>query len=316
MNIKRILSSIGIGAGAIIIGLGVQYALANWSPAPNAPPTCSDPTIPGCNAPINVGTSAQAKNGSLSLGTSVATTSIPFDVEGIGYLQALILGKNSGSNFQYLDGNQAAGKVLTSDANGNASWAPSGSGSFSPIPTIVVATPGSWTVPPGVTKIAVAVWGGGGWAGFTGSYSVLIPGFPGSHITPCAGGDGGDGGFGESVFSVVPGQAINNITIGSGGNSSSNGIGGSSSFGSLISASGGTPGYAANTTNSQCNRVPDGNSGTVTSIKPLIGPALSVGGTYLNAGKGGTTTKTGSGEGGVDILSPNDGQNGLILIAY
>ena len=28
MNFKKIVSSIGIGAGAIIIGLGIQYALA------------------------------------------------------------------------------------------------------------------------------------------------------------------------------------------------------------------------------------------------------------------------------------------------
>ncbi len=37
MNIKRIISSIGIGAGAIILGLGVQYALANWIRAPRPP---------------------------------------------------------------------------------------------------------------------------------------------------------------------------------------------------------------------------------------------------------------------------------------
>jgi hypothetical protein len=124
MNIKRIISSVGIGAGAIIIGLGVQYALANWSPAPPNPPSNNTP------APINVGTSPQAKNGSLSLGTSVATSTIPLDVEGIGYLQALIVGKNVAKTFQYLDGNQGPGKVLTSDANGNASWQ-AGAGSSS-----------------------------------------------------------------------------------------------------------------------------------------------------------------------------------------
>ena len=123
MNIKRIISSVGIGAGAIIIGLGVQYAMANWIPAPGSPPNCSDPTIPGCNAPINVGTSAQAKNGSLSLGTSVATTSVSLDVEGkLSWLTGLI----DNGPFQLIDvgalAGQDNGKVLTSDANGNASW--------------------------------------------------------------------------------------------------------------------------------------------------------------------------------------------------
>ena len=37
MSIKKILSSIAIGAGAIILGLGVQYA-ADWSAAPATPP--------------------------------------------------------------------------------------------------------------------------------------------------------------------------------------------------------------------------------------------------------------------------------------
>ena len=130
MNIKRIISSVGIGAGAIIIGLGVQYAMANWIPAPGSPPNCSDPTIPGCNAPINVGTSAQAKNGSLSLGTSVATTSVSLDVEGkLSWLTGLI----DNGPFQLIDAGALAGqdngKVLTSDANGNASWQAGGGSS-------------------------------------------------------------------------------------------------------------------------------------------------------------------------------------------
>jgi hypothetical protein len=120
MNVKKIVSSIGIGAGAVILGLGIQYASAQWSAAPSNPPTCPSSTS-GCNAPINVGSSYQSKAGGLALGTTTSQASM-LDVEGIGYLQSLILGKNSGSTFQYLDGNQAAGKVLTSDANGNASW--------------------------------------------------------------------------------------------------------------------------------------------------------------------------------------------------
>ena len=143
MNIKKVISSIGVGAGAIIIAFGLQYAMAQtWSGAPSNPPTCPSTTA-GCNAPINVGSSYQAKSGGLALGTSTVQSSM-LDVEGIGYLQSLILGKNSGSTFQYLDGNQAAGKVLTSDASGNASWAtpPAGGSSngFVFINPIVVAS--------------------------------------------------------------------------------------------------------------------------------------------------------------------------------
>lgn len=150
MNIKKVISSIGVGAGAIIIAFGLQYAMAQtWSGAPSNPPTCPSTTA-GCNAPINVGSSYQAKSGGLALGTSTVQSSM-LDVEGIGYLQSLILGKNSGSTFQYLDGNQAAGKVLTSDASGNASWAtpPAGGSSngFVFINPIVVAS-----IPQGTTE--------------------------------------------------------------------------------------------------------------------------------------------------------------------
>jgi hypothetical protein len=138
MNIKRIISSIGIGAGAIIIGLGVQYALANWSPAPNAPPTCSDPTIPGCNAPINVGSASQAKLGGLSVGTTSPISVANLvkgqiaDFEGGLFAQSILT-----QGLTLINGSQSAGKVLTSDANGNASWAPSAASSTA---TLVVTT--------------------------------------------------------------------------------------------------------------------------------------------------------------------------------
>lgn len=116
MKLKKVLSNVLIFAIAVPVGLTLQYALADWSPAPGNPPSNNVP------APVNVGDSYQAKSGGLTLGASVASSSIPLDVEGIGYIQALILGKDSGSTFQYLDGNEGAGKVLTSDASGNATW--------------------------------------------------------------------------------------------------------------------------------------------------------------------------------------------------
>ena len=70
MNIKKIISAVGIGAGAIIVGLGIQYALAagsTWSPAHQTPPNCDPALDSGCNPPINVGSSIQTKLGSLIL---------------------------------------------------------------------------------------------------------------------------------------------------------------------------------------------------------------------------------------------------------
>lgn len=93
---------------AVILGLvlsvGVGYISAAWSNPPGAPPTCNDVNIPGCNAPVNVGPATQAKPGLLIL--NGLTTSV----------------------LRLTDGNQAAGKVLTSDANGLATWATSTSG--------------------------------------------------------------------------------------------------------------------------------------------------------------------------------------------
>jgi len=120
MNIKRIISSVGIGAGAIIIGLGIQIALADWSPAPPNPPQNN------VAAPINVGLNYQTKAGGFSLlGQNVATGSSTLDVEGVSFLRGLIIN----GVFQYVNGTVASGSVMTSDANGNASWQAGGSGS-------------------------------------------------------------------------------------------------------------------------------------------------------------------------------------------
>jgi hypothetical protein len=78
-----------------------------------------------------------------------------------------------------------------------------------------------WTVPLGITNICIEVWGGGG-----GGYSTTGSIVPGS---------GGGGGYGYGCFKVTPGTKYT-VTVGDGGNNAS---GGSSSFGNLISASGG-----------------------------------------------------------------------------
>jgi hypothetical protein len=174
MNIKRIISSVGIGAGAIIIGLGIQIALANWIPAPGSPPNCSDPSIPGCNAPINVGTSAQAKQGGLGLGTTTAPNGYTLDVEAPGAFISTLLTQG----LTLADGNSnETGYVLTnSNGSGLAKWqmATGGSGGTAGVTSITPASGydqasgGNTTITPtsGTGAVTIAVSGTVGGACF------------------------------------------------------------------------------------------------------------------------------------------------------
>ncbi|MBI4056533.1 MAG: hypothetical protein HY399_03190 [Elusimicrobia bacterium] len=126
---------------------------------------------------------------------------------------------------QIQDGNQAAGKVLTAlDANGTASWQTSPGGGFQNMR--VYDTPGSYTWPPGgvtATKVMVEVWGGGG-GGYSGDKQSS---------------SGGGGGYGKGIFDLT--SPPYTITVGAGGAGGvfPCGVGGASSFGALITATGG-----------------------------------------------------------------------------
>ncbi len=101
MNIKKVISSIGVGAGAIILGFGLQYTLASWTAAPSNPPTGN------VAAPINV--SGGGENGT-SVYAQVKT--------GLLTLENLAI-----VNLNVASGTvTTAGSVLTNDGNGNASW--------------------------------------------------------------------------------------------------------------------------------------------------------------------------------------------------
>jgi hypothetical protein len=105
----------------------------------------------------------------------------------------------------------------------------------------VFAIDSTWTVPVGVTKVMVELWGGGGGGGY------------GKDAGPnCMGGSGGGGGYAKGVYSVIEGTAIS-IIVGQGGSGAINsgcpqsntcdgGDGGTSFFGTLISATGGQGG--------------------------------------------------------------------------
>ena len=101
-----------IGASALVV---LASGTSTWSPAPGAPSNCPSGTQ-GCDAPINVGTGAQIKNGDLGI-NNLAVYYKSF------FAQNVKIGTTTATaTIQIVDGNQANGKVLQSDANGNAKW--------------------------------------------------------------------------------------------------------------------------------------------------------------------------------------------------
>ena len=116
-----------------------------------------------------------------------------------------------------------AGQVLTSSGSSAPTW---GTPTVVSQPNCTVYTSGTntFTVPNGITKIMVEVWGGGGGA------AIGTEG-------------GGGGGYSKGILSVTPGATIT-ATVGAGGTGgqsygSNGGTGGTSTF-STISATGGS----------------------------------------------------------------------------
>ena len=93
----------------------------------------------------------------------------------------------------------------------------------------VVTATGNWVVPAGIFLVDVELWGGGGGGGGSGSGGGTS-------------GGGGAGGYARGTFQVTPGQVIA-CTIGAAGSGSgpggSGGSGGTTSFGAMMSATGG-----------------------------------------------------------------------------
>ncbi len=131
------------------------------------------------------------------------------------------------------DGSGGLGKVLTSDATGQASWQ-TPTGGFANLKSFDAN--GSFIVPSGVTRVMVEAWGGGGGGG-------------GGHWNPTnsGGGGGGAGAYAKGIFGVSA-NATYAITIGAGGGGGNacngcdgvdGGDGRNSSFGALLTAAGG-----------------------------------------------------------------------------
>lgn len=139
----------------------------------------------------------------------------------------------------------------------------------------------TWTIPTGVTEMLVEVWGGGGGG--------------------CSGGGAG-GGYGAELFSVSSGSY--SITIGAGGTSCA--AGGTTSFGSLISATGGSSGQSNN------NCAAPGLGGTSSATFNIRGQT----GTPSPGCRSGAQNNGGDsgdgGDGGSAIAESQAGENGVV----
>ncbi len=123
-----------IVAALVLVGGAYIFAQSTFT----YPPAGTVPPNGNVAAPINAGPSLQTKSGGLFLNTDASPLSTGLKAFGRTLLYpnfagdvALQVGTTTGGltgKIQIIDGNQGAGKVLTSDANGVATWSASASG--------------------------------------------------------------------------------------------------------------------------------------------------------------------------------------------
>jgi hypothetical protein len=206
--------------------------------------------------------------------------------------------------------NGTAGQSLISGGVGNSYWATTGQSTV--VMTAFTAN-GTWTPANSSLKsIKVTLVSGGGSGGLTGSNYTSPPG------TVYSGGAGGGGGSGAVAINAFPTLANPSIlspvtvTVGTaGGNTTPTyAAGGTSSFGSLLSATGGARG--ANGTNAS----PPGTSGSGGSGGATGAATGGLALTFSTAGSSGTPGSSGSssGEAGTNMFVVNGkGSSGGLL---
>lgn len=302
------------GKSAVIAGLGLgAFALAafadTWQSAPPSPPNCPD-TYEGCNPPINVGSSQQAKTGILGLANFI------FNPTGTPTV--------------------TKGYVLTAmDTSGTVGWAAASSSSSTGggVPNKIIVlnysggidsdgSPYSPTGGPGTysitinspVKARIRAWGAGGGGGAINS-------------DPVPGGAGGGGAYAEGIVSLAAGTYTVKVGLGGAGGTTANqaarcGLDGTASSFALnstvyISAAGGQGGGGGC---GDSRGVAGGSGGSYSGTAAIIGmnggdggnggDRESIGGNSPEGGFGtaqnkesGPTAPGGGGGGGV----PNNG---------
>jgi len=217
-------------------------------------------------------------------------------------------------------GTPGLGKVLTSDANGLASWS-TPAASFSAMTFLTTTGAGTWTVPSGITKVKVTMLGAGaGGASTTCTTGSSAMGVPGAA-----------GGFCMSYLAVTPGAAIS-YTVGAGGSA---GAAGGNTTVSTLGANGGAAGSLLATAGGSTSGCQVGITGAVGQaggqLNYIVSPSAYGGWGFggqsavANSGVGqnGNAAKGyGAGGGGAACTLVNGtysggaGANGMILIEY
>lgn len=116
---------------------------------------------------------------------------------GIGVIGSPSAKLHVNGSVRITDGNQATGRVLTSDINGNASWQEAPCMQHK----IIFATPVSgaiYIIPAGITKLFIEIWSGGG----KGSAFNATP------VLQVTGGGGGSGGYANFFLDVTPASSL------------------------------------------------------------------------------------------------------------
>jgi hypothetical protein len=186
---------------------------------------------------------------------------------------------------------------------------------------------GTFYVPAGVTQVEVEVWGAG-----SGSFAS-VPGLP-------SGGGSGGGYARKLVTGLTPGQSIA-ITVGIGGAGGTTsgtpaGAGGTSSFGQLVSATGGSLNYLGSSAVPENGNTPAGvgvggdvnfggsagqagvypNQGGLGGGAPMGGAQNS--GTFGNPGvfPGGGAAGAGTGANGTTAYNGAAGGGGIVVVRW
>jgi hypothetical protein len=175
-------------------------------------------------------------------------------------------------------------------------------------------TSGTWTAPAGVTQVKLVVVGGGGGGGGYNSTGGTNDG-----------GNGGSAGVAVGNVTVVPGTAYT-VTVGAGGAggvTNANGTAGStSSFGALMSATGGGAGL----TNGTIGANGAGTSGTTRNTNTSVTTLTPFGGANSRAPGSGAATVAWAinsangagafGSGGTSVAAAAGAVNGIVYVEW